>query len=165
MRKRFPFLYLAFHGDEEGLATLEDEGTSTDEIVTALSTNDFHDAFIHFSSCYFLDDEKAGELLYRTGALSVSGYMNKEGVDWYPPVAFELLFLVELFDFGLPDVSTSMRTFLMKKYAKNTAMATLGRKLDFHLWYCIDHAKTETDHPSNIHAVLLRDLKEKWGRA
>lgn len=162
MRKRFPFLLLAFHGDEEGLDTLKDEGVSTDEIVKHLSTDDLHDAFIHFSSCYFLDDDRAEELLYKTGALSVSGYRNKEGVNWYPPVAFELLFLVELFDFGLPDVSTSMRTFLMKKYAKNTAMATLGRKLDFHLWYSIDHARIETDHPCNIHAVLLKDLKEKY---
>lgn len=163
MRKRFPFLLLAFHGDEKGLAMLEGEETFTAEIVKHLSTDDFNDTFIHFSSCYFLDDDKAEELLYRTGALSVSGYMNEEGVDWYPPVAFELLFLTELFDFGLPDVSTSMRNFLITNHAKNTAMATLGRKLDFHLWYCIDDARTKTDHPPNIHAVLLKDLKEKWG--
>lgn len=174
MRNRFPFLLFAFHGDEKGLGLLgEGEGVSTDEIVGYLSSNDFNDTFIHFSSCYYLDKDKAEELLYRTGALSVSGYRNKEGVDWYPPVAFELLFLATLFELayprrkrkGLPNVSTSMRDFLENNHAKNTAMATLGRKLDFHLWYCIDDARTKAAHPPNIHAVLLKDLKEKYGGA
>ena len=172
MRNRFPFLLLAFHGDEEGLDMLEkDEKVLADEIVEYLSTDDLNDTFIHFSSCYYLDTNKAEELLYRTGALSVSGYKNKEGVDWYPPITFELLFLATLFELassekekkGVPNVSTSMRDFLRDNHAKNTAIATLGRKLDFHLWYCIDHGKTDFDHPSNIHAVLLKDLKEKWG--
>lgn len=171
MRKHFPFLLLAFHGDEKGLAMLGSEETFTDEIVKHLSTDDFNETFIHFSSCYYLDDDKAEELLYRTGALSVSGYMNEEGIDWYPPVAFELLFLATLFELaysrrerkGLPKMSASMRNFLMNNHAKNTAMATLGRKLDFHLWYCIDDARINADHPPNIHAVLLKDLKEKYG--
>lgn len=162
MRKRFPFLLLAFHGGENSLDMLGDKETFTDEIVKNLSTDDFSGTFIHFSSCYYLDDDKAKELLYKTGALSVSGYRDEEGVPWYPPVALELLFLTKLFDFGFPSVSTEMRTFLAKNCAENTAIATLGEELSFQLWYCIDNAKTKTDRLPNIHPVLLKDLREEY---
>ena len=168
MQKRFPFLYLAFHGSEKGLGVIKDKAELfTAELADHLHDKHYDDAFIHFSSCYVLDDDKAEELLYNAGALSVSGYTKKEGVGWYEAAAFEMLFLVRLFAHGPPDSSLSMRAFVDELYdpenKENEEVRALGEALDFHLWYRVDHAKMNTDeHPPNVRPVLKKDMTKKW---
>lgn len=172
-RGNFPVLLLAFHGDQKGLSVIKDEATLfTDELVAHLSSNRYNDAFIHFSSCHVLKNKEMEKLLYKTGALSVSGYVNKQGVGYYQSAAFELLFLAELFAYksketksiGPPKTSKDMRNFVRDSLATNKELLRLGRALGFHLWYCVDFGQTKTDSKlRNIHAVSRTEMEKKWG--
>lgn len=150
---RFPVLLLAFHGDQEGLGVIKDDAVlSTGEMLKHLTSNRYNDAIIHISSCYPLKDVNVKKLLYQTGALSVSGYTKKEGVDWYTPVALELLYLTELFAFesksgkiGPPQSSVDMRDFVDGHLIANKQIKDLGKALGFHLWYAIDDRRINTD--------------------
>ena len=158
IQKHFPLLLLAFHGDQKGLGVVKNETTLfTDEIVTELYDGTYDDAIIHFSSCYFLDDPKTKDLLWSSGALSVSGYTNEAGVAWYPAVAFELLYLTALFDFGgglPPKTPSEMRKFVNKNFVANEhnkEMIALAELLGFHMWYRVGRADFDTSgNPDHI---------------
>ena len=154
----YPVLLLAFHGDEQGLDTLDGKKLPTKQIIAHLSNeeedND-NDAIIHFSSCYPVKNPKMEDLLEDSGALSVSGYDRE--VDWYDSFAFESLFFAELFELGYletekdgpPDEPISMRKFA-RRYAKNEVLATLGEALGFRLWYDLRDSNKPTGLPSSI---------------
>lgn len=147
-QKDFPFLYLAFHGSE-AVKLPNGEKVSSDELTNVLYGERYDHAFIHFSSCYLAKHGSMKKLLYNTGALSVSGYMNEEGVDWYTAVAFELLYLTELSRFGLPKTSREMRNFVNSYFATHEEMKFLAESLRFHMWYRVDKSDLDTDHPDS----------------
>ena len=174
-QRSFPFLLLAFHGDEDRLDISGDDQTIfSAEITELLRKEQKNNSFIHFSSCYLVEKSKMEKLLYDTNALSVSCYMNNDGIGWHTSAAFELLFLTKLFthryeetekirDIGLPRSSASMRKFATSE--GNKAMLNMGDKLGFHLWYCLRGKGNpgSVKHPRNIHAVPIKELKEKYG--
>ena len=144
IQRHFPVLLLAFHGDKKGLSVIKNQvRISADEIVKDLYDCEYDNAIIHFSSCYFVKDTKMKELLYNSGALSVSGYMNEEGVGWYTAMAFELLYLTELFRAGLPKTSLEMQNFVDSYFATNKEMKDLGESLRFNMWYRVDNSKAD----------------------
>ena len=159
IKEHFPILFLAFHGDKESIGMFEgiegkDKKVTSNELANILYDEDYNDAFIHFSSCYHVKPDnkpdKMKKLLYNTGALSVSGYTNG-GVSWHQPLAFELLYLTELFRFGLPKTSSEMCHWVNEYFATNKGMKDLGESLGFHMWYRDDEYNLNTDkHPDYI---------------
>ena len=175
IQKHFPVLLLAFHGDREGFSVIENQDRFVaEQLVEYLKDEDlmYDNAIIHFSSCYFTEPEKMEKLLYETGALSVSGYMNKDGVGWYEAVAFELLYLTKLFSADPPKKKAGppKKTSEMREIGKCFAdgneggMKTLSDSLRFHMWYRVDKADPNAgSDPDNVHAVLRKDLAKKYG--
>ena len=165
IQKRYPILYLAFHGKDEFIKMPEGEKVTTDELSDILYDSRYDHAIIHFSSCYLAADDRMKKLLYNTGALSVSGYVDEEGVDWYTAVAFELLYLTELFRFGLPKTSREMRNFVDSYLAEHEEMKFLAEKLRFRMFYRVDKADLSTrKHPPYVVPCTNEELEEaKYG--
>ena len=162
IQKRYPFLYLAFHGHKT-IKMPDGEEATADELVDILYDYCYDHASIHFSSCYLADD-RMKKLLYNTGALSVSGYENEKGVDWYTAVAFELLYLTELFRCGLPETSRQMRDFVDSYFAAHEEMKFLAEKLRFRMWYRVDKSDLDTNkHPEYINSCTAEELKAEYG--
>lgn len=123
-----------------------------DELVGLLSNDAPNKAIIHISSHIPVEDEME-DFLKKTGALSVSISGYKSG-KWYNSLAFELLFLAELFRFGVPSTSIGMQKFVDKYYAKNRGLEALGESLGFRLWYRVDGDDSKTGkHPGYITPV------------
>ena len=169
--KEFPILLLAFHGDKNQIGIFEDDKpVFADEITHLLhseKTSTPNNAIIHFSSCYHVKKAQMEELLYRSGALSVSCYMNEDGVGWHTSAAFELLFLTNLFThydekIDPPKDTTSMRHFTTS--AENKTMLALGKKLGFNLWYRVSGKgkQGKAKPPTNIHPISLQKLKKAY---
>lgn len=149
-QKYFPILLLSFHQEEWDLMTRW--MLPMDELVEHLSNDAPNKAIIHISSHIPVEDEME-DFLKKTGALSVSvsGYKSDK---WYNSVAFQLLFLAEIFRFNVPSTSIKMRNFVDKYYAKNRGLETLGESLGFRLWYRVDGDDSKTGkHPGYITPV------------
>lgn len=173
IQEHFPFLYLAFHGDKKSIGMFEGKEATSNELANILYDRDYDDAFIHFSSCYHVkpdkNDKKMKKLLYNTGALSVSGYTDGS-IGWYEPLAFELLYLTELFAFespntkeiGPPTKSSEMCYYVNEYFATNKAMKDLGESLGFHMWYRDDEYNLNTnDHPDYITPCPVEELEQE----
>ena len=161
-QNRYPILLLAFHGTEDSIQMVEGKSTFSGELVEHLYDDKYKNTMIHFSSCYLAEKKKMKNLLSKTRALSVSGYMNAEGIDWCKSAAFEMLFLERLVAHGPPNSSGKMKEFMDKIYdPKNKdyykELGALGKALKFHLWYR-GHGKIKTPHPRNVHPVLKKDM-------
>ena len=164
IQKRYPILYLAFHGEDEIIEMPEGKKATTDELVDILYDKRYDHAIIHFSSCYLATNDRMKKLLYNTGALSVSGYMDEEGVGWYEAVAFELLYLTELFRFGLPKTSREMRDFVDSYLAAHEEMKFLAKSLRFRMFYRVDKADLgASKHPPYIKPCTDEELEAKYG--
>lgn len=166
IQKHYPILYLAFHGEDDVIKMPEGKKATatTDELADILYDKRYDHAIIHFSSCYLATPDRMEKLLYNTGALSVSGYVNEEGVDWYTAVAFELLYLTELFRCGLPETSKEMRDFVDSYFATHEEMKFLAESLHFRMFYRVDKADLGTGkHPLYINSCTDEELEAEYG--
>lgn len=128
-QKKYPILYLAFHGVEEGLRINSSLVYKIDDLAQILEGK-CERTLIFFASCKTLDSHKSVFTRFNktTNALAVLGFRKE--VDWYLSTAFELLVLQELssdsFNFdsrGIIEFSQSVK----ENYAK------LDRELEFRL--------------------------------
>ena len=98
--KKYPVLYLAFHGypgnkgQQSGLS-LEDENLDMDDLADMMAGRCAH-RVVYFGSCSTLDTHgtRLNSFLRKTGALAVCGY--KEEIDWVESTAFDLIFLAKI---------------------------------------------------------------------
>lgn len=127
--EKFPILYFAFHGNEEGLIinlqprivySLEDLGTYLE--------NSCHGKVLFFASCETMGTHgnRIRNFVEKTGSLAVLGY--RLVVDWIPATAFELLVLDTMqknvfYKTGILKIRDRIR----KEYA------TLARELGFRM--------------------------------
>jgi len=93
--RKYPILYLAFHGKEGSIMFNGRESYSLDEMSDSLKGK-CKKTVIIIGSCSTMDIRKQHlkSFLSNTGALAVCGYRND--VDWMRSTAFELLLLSEL---------------------------------------------------------------------
>jgi hypothetical protein len=87
--KKYPVLYLAFHGDS-GLISLPDNVDYTLEELGDFLQGKCPGSVIHFGSCstLLLDKRLIKSFLVKTGAIAVIGY--KTDVDWIQSTACDL---------------------------------------------------------------------------
>ena len=97
--RRYPVLYLGFHGEERALCVGERRGRH--RLVTLDDLGELLEGackgrVIHFGSCSTLDvhGRSLSAFLRRTGAVAIMGY--REWTDWVEVSAFEVLLLGEL---------------------------------------------------------------------
>lgn len=154
-RQRFPVLLLSLHSDVYSSFYYDEEELILDDLVGHSSDDAFNKAIIHISSLEPIEPDKIENLLKKTGALSVSGYTTKRGINWNKSLAFELLFLAELFKPNPPGTSLRMQGFINRYAGKNNKeLEALGRVLGFHLCYRVDEDNNKTDkHPDYITPV------------
>lgn len=107
--KKFPILYLWYHGYPEGISlNLEDAPHKTsirfDDIADALEyTFNLENCIIHFGSCSTLasEDSKVLSFLNENRLTAISGYTKDVG--WIDGAAMELLYLNCLYDIFRED--------------------------------------------------------------
>ena len=89
--RKYPILYLAFHGENEALLIGRKEYT-LDQLGTILQ-NSSPDSVIMLASCSTLKTDRRNlkRFLQRTKALAICGYKSR--VNWMLAAAFELLLL------------------------------------------------------------------------
>ena len=87
---KYPILYLAFHGQEEGIF-LNSKDCYTMEELSQLLEDKCLGNVIHFGSCSTLrmDKRKIQTFLNKTGAIATIGY--KEEIDWLLSTVCDLL--------------------------------------------------------------------------
>ncbi|GAB2538644.1 DUF6642 family protein [Brachybacterium huguangmaarense] len=92
--EKFRVLYLAMHGDAEGL-WLGKDGPTLDELGEELAGK-CAGCVVYFGSCLTMKaaDDELKRFAKRTGARAVIGYRRE--VDWAQVASFELLLLQEL---------------------------------------------------------------------
>ena len=112
--KKFPILYLAFHGSKGGLYITNKATYSLQELGELLE-NACDRTVIFFASCETLntDERNIQSFLKQTNAIATVGY--KEEVDWMLATAFELLVLDALqhdkFDSkGIENIESKIKT-------------------------------------------------------
>ena len=95
--RKYPILYLAFHGREGSLCIWGNEHYSLENVASLLQDK-CHGRIVVLGGCSVLniDKRKLKAFLRSTGALAVCGYRND--VDWIRSSAFEMLLLSELQD-------------------------------------------------------------------
>ena len=95
--RKYPILYLAFHGREGGVSLWGHDDYSLENIAGLLPKK-CHGRIVVLGGCSVLniDKRKLKAFLTTTGALAICGYRND--VDWVRSSAFELLLLSELQD-------------------------------------------------------------------
>ncbi|HNW99029.1 MAG TPA: hypothetical protein PKK00_11525 [Bacteroidales bacterium] len=93
--KRFPILYLAFHGEKNQILLNDKSSYSLDELANIVSGK-CSNSIIIFGSCSTLAIRKnyLKKFLDKTGALAICGYQRD--VDWLHSTAFEMLILSEM---------------------------------------------------------------------
>ncbi len=97
--RRFPILYLAFHGSPRFIHLRKENGRehrfAIDDIFLMLKGKCLR-RIIHFGACSALNfhGNKINKLIRESGAAAISGY--KEDVDWMDSSVFEALFFNEL---------------------------------------------------------------------
>jgi hypothetical protein len=92
INKRFPILYLAFHGSRGNILITHNKSYSLTELGNILE-GACDGKVIFFASCETLntDERKIQSFLKKTNAIAVVGY--KQEVEWMLATAFELLVL------------------------------------------------------------------------
>ena len=106
-QKRYPILYLAFHGQQETLYIgdnrKKENTVSLDEIEDLLAGR-CDQRIIHFGGCGVIDTNgnRLNRFLRNTEALAVCGY--REDVLWLDSIAFEMLI------FGAMQLNTLTRS-------------------------------------------------------
>ena len=135
-QNKYPILYLAFHGLEEGLQINHRLTYNIDDLANLLEGK-CERTLIFFASCKTLDSHKSVFTRFNktTNALAVLGFRKE--VHWYLSTAFELLVLQELSSDNFKIDSRGIIEFtqsLKENYAK------LDRELEFRLvenpyWY------------------------------
>jgi hypothetical protein len=95
--RKYPILYLAFHGREGSLCIWGNDDYSL-ENITSLLQDKCHGRIVVLGGCSVLniDKRKLKAFLRTMGALAICGYRND--VDWIRSSAFEMLLLSELQD-------------------------------------------------------------------
>ena len=94
--KRYPILYLAFHGKEKGLL-IENDVFSLEQIGDQLAGK-CKNRVILFASCSTVKTDRRNlkKFLRKTNALAICGY--KRIVPWISSTAFELMLLAAMQD-------------------------------------------------------------------
>jgi hypothetical protein len=92
INKKFPILYLAFHGERGSILITHNKPYSLNELADMLEDS-CESKVIFFASCETLntDERKIQSFLKKTKAIAVVGY--KQEVEWMLATAFELLVL------------------------------------------------------------------------
>jgi len=92
INKKFPILYLAFHGSKGNILITHNKTYSLKELGTMLEGS-CDGKVIFFASCETLntDERKIQSFLKQTNAIAAVGY--KQEVEWMLATAFELLVL------------------------------------------------------------------------
>lgn len=107
--KRFPILYLGFHGSEQGKLWLEGESGEQDmahvEVLQSRLEGKCKQSVIHFAGCSIIKDMDTEEFLESTQAVAVSGYDKDIDTDCY---AFEFLYLQYLQYFGQDNITVNV---------------------------------------------------------
>ncbi len=102
--KKFPLLYLAFHGDPGvlyvGDQRRKERAVTLDELAELLGTG-LSGRMVHFGSCSTLNTDRRNitRFLAKTGALAATGF--KSDVDWLKSAAFEVLIFEVMLRFKL----------------------------------------------------------------
>lgn len=93
--RKYPILYLAFHGREGSLCLWGNDDYSLENVADLLRDK-CHGRIVVLGGCSVLniDKRKLKVFLTTTGALAICGYRND--VDWIRSSAFEMLLLSEL---------------------------------------------------------------------
>ena len=93
--KKYPILYLAFHG-EKNMILLGDKKTYSLDDLANLLNGKCSNSIIIFGSCstFAIRKNYLKKFLDTTGALAIGGY--QKDVDWLPSVAFEMLILSQM---------------------------------------------------------------------
>lgn len=129
--RRYPVLYLGFHGEQGKLIVGERRGekgkVSLDELEKCLEGK-AAGRVIHFGSCSTLDlhGKRLNRFLERTGAAALMGYRGD--IQWVTSMAFELLLLGMLQDCSL--TKSGMRKLERKV---KTECGALARALKFRM--------------------------------
>jgi hypothetical protein len=131
VKKKYPVLYLSFHGKSEGLQLSPTEIYELDRLAEFLEGK-CERSVIFFASCETLNNRKSvfDSFLSKTNVLAVMGYCDI--VDWYKATAFELLLLRQISSDEMNFDSKGFEKFYStfpQDYAK------LHRDLHFRAWY------------------------------
>ncbi len=121
--KRYPILYLAFHGKENGLL-IEDKIFSLEQLGELLAGK-CKNRVILFASCSTVKTDKRNliNFLRKTNALAICGY--KRIVPWISSTAFELMLLAAMQDNVLDGRG------IEAIYRKISKVAKMFKELDF----------------------------------
>jgi|GEM_PF-139932 len=152
INKKFPILYLAFHGSKGNILITHNKTYSLKELGTMLEGS-CDGKVIFFASCETLntDERKIQSFLKQTNAIAAVGY--KQEVEWMLATAFELLvldaFQQDRFDSrGIQNIEEKIKTeygklhqllyfrmvinkhvhFPRKRIVSNTGVVTKARK-------------------------------------
>lgn len=94
-RRSYLILYLAFHGDRNGISLPDESHLSFSDLADLMGTR-FKGWTVHFGSCDVVSakNDKILEFIERTGVAMVTGYGRS--VDWAESAAMDFLFLSAL---------------------------------------------------------------------
>lgn len=131
--RRYPILYLASHGNEDGISLFHNDLVSIEDISDIIEGK-CEKSIIYFGSCSTLSKRRKTfeEFLSKSKALAVFGY-NKD-VDYISSTAFELLTLNYLLssDFNLDSrgIESFEKTFVKdnSKLSKNLGFKVVRSK-------------------------------------
>lgn len=130
-------IYIAAHGDENGLQGFHDEGISRTVVRNTLNQEGTKKHGVYFGSCLFCTDKNARFILDKCARIQwVAGYTTE--VDWIDSSALDLFFMRH-FLFPSPGTGNKMpKTDIERlKYAAKRIrqdMRPLATRLEFHVF-------------------------------
>jgi hypothetical protein len=130
-------IYIAAHGDADGLQGFHDEGISRTVIRNSLNQKGTKKHGVYFGSCLFCTETNALYILDKCGRIQwIAGYTTE--VDWIDSSALDLVFLRH-FLFPSPGRGTAKPTTENERlrYAVNRIrqdMGSLASRLEFHVY-------------------------------
>ncbi|MGN6196675.1 MAG: DUF6642 family protein [Ginsengibacter sp.] len=124
--KKYPILYLGFHGEPGFIKVGKDVITLTD--LSRILGDTCLQSIIHFGSCSTLNINRSRvqNFMNKTGVLAVMGY--RRDVDWLPSASFEILLLDILQTNPFDSDGIKLFSKMIKKECKRQV-----KELDFRL--------------------------------
>lgn len=153
--KKFPILYLAFHGVKDAILITNNVRYSLTQLGEILD-NSCDGKVIFFASCETLnnDERKIQSFLKKTGAIAAVGY--KQEVEWMLATAFELLvldaFQQDRFDSkGIEKIKRKIKTEYGKLHQQLYFRMVINKHFHF-------PRKRETNGSNNLRSKKLKKV-------